>query len=151
MFEKPFRIGHWVKVGDTEGIVENIGFRSTRIRSFHDSLVAIPSDQLVNSAVDNMSMRHRQMQETVFKIACSTTSHEIENLITCIESVIRQAPTVHDDESFVRIDHYSECSFHLLIHCSLDISDYQREKMMWHDMLMQFLKVIEANKIELVG
>ncbi|MEH6637602.1 MAG: mechanosensitive ion channel family protein [Halioglobus sp.] len=151
MFEKPFRIGHWVKVGDTEGIVENIGFRSTRIRSFHDSLVAIPSDQLVNSAVDNMSMRHRQVQETVFKIAYSTTRNEIENLITCIECVIRQAPTVHDDESFVRIDHYSEGSFHLLIHCSLDISDYQKEKMMWHDMLMQFLKVIEANKIELVG
>ncbi|MEH6549299.1 MAG: mechanosensitive ion channel domain-containing protein [Pseudomonadales bacterium] len=52
MFEKPFRIGHWVKVDETEGIVENIGFRSTRIRTFHDSLVSIPSDQLLNSAIE---------------------------------------------------------------------------------------------------
>ena len=150
MFEKPFRIGHWVKVDETEGIVENIGFRSTRIRTFHDSLVSIPSDQLVNSAVDNMSKRNRQVEEAVLKLAYSTPSSAIESLISDIESFIEQLPTANQDESFARIDAYGEHSLHLLIHCSMTVSNYHKEKMAWRHMLFEFIKLAETNKIQLV-
>ncbi|MDD5632247.1 MAG: mechanosensitive ion channel [Methylococcales bacterium] len=57
MFEKPFAIGHSIKLKDFEGTVESVGFRSTRIRTTYNSLVTIPSSQLVNSPIDNMELR----------------------------------------------------------------------------------------------
>ncbi len=149
MFEKPFRIGHWIKVNDIEGIVANIGFRSTSIRTFHDSLVSIPSDQLVNTAVDNMSKRNRQVEEAVLKIAYSTPSGAIANLIADIENFIEQTPSAFQDESFARIDALGERSLHLLIQCSMAVSDFHNEKMAWRHMLFEFLKLAEANEIQL--
>ena len=44
--DQPFRVGDWVVVGDVEGNIEDIGFRSTRIRTFYDSVVTIPNGKL---------------------------------------------------------------------------------------------------------
>lgn len=48
MLSRPYRIGDWVGVGDKEGMVESIGFRSTRIRTFYDSLLSIPNGEMVS-------------------------------------------------------------------------------------------------------
>ncbi|MEP1933673.1 MAG: mechanosensitive ion channel domain-containing protein, partial [Roseibium sp.] len=57
MFEKPFRSHDWIKVGDAEGTVERVGFRSTRIRTFEASVISIPNNHIVNTMVDNLGAR----------------------------------------------------------------------------------------------
>ena len=59
MLEKPFRIGHYIRVGGTEGTVENVGFRSTRIRTQDNSLLSIPNNSVVNATVENLSLPRR--------------------------------------------------------------------------------------------
>lgn len=57
MIEKPFRVGHYVKVSGGEGTVEDVGFRSTRIRTPDNSLISIPNNSVVNATVENLSLR----------------------------------------------------------------------------------------------
>ena len=72
MFEKPFAIGQQIKVKDVEGTVEKVGFRSTQIRTLYDSLVTIPSSQLVNSTIDNLELRNYREVKTVLNLAYDT-------------------------------------------------------------------------------
>ncbi|MDL5503401.1 MAG: mechanosensitive ion channel, partial [Candidatus Methanoperedens sp.] len=47
--DKPFQIGDWISVGDIEGTVEEVGFRTTRIRRFDQALVTVPNNQFINT------------------------------------------------------------------------------------------------------
>jgi MscS family membrane protein len=57
MIEKPFRVGHYVRVSGGEGTVEDVGFRSTRIRTPDNSLISIPNNSVVYATVENLSLR----------------------------------------------------------------------------------------------
>ncbi|MEH6584558.1 MAG: mechanosensitive ion channel family protein [Halioglobus sp.] len=149
MFEKPFRIGHWIKVGDTEGLVESIGFRSTRIRTFTDSLVSIPSDQLVNTAVDNMSMRNNQLLDFVLAVAYSTPTIKIECLISDVETIIEGIPHACRDRSWIRLQDYGESGLLLRTHVYLTSLDHHIESKVRHDLLLEVLKLAEAEGIQL--
>ncbi len=55
--DKSIRIGEWIKVGGVEGTVEDIGMRTTKIRSFQKSLITIPNQIVSNSPIENFSRR----------------------------------------------------------------------------------------------
>ena len=55
--DRPFEVGDWVVIEDVEGTVEELGFRSTRVRTFYNSQVTVPNSTLVRSKVDNYGRR----------------------------------------------------------------------------------------------
>ena len=54
LFDRPFEVGDWIITDGAEGTVESVGFRSTRIRTFYNSMVTLPNSLLTTSVVDNM-------------------------------------------------------------------------------------------------
>ena len=68
LFDKPFLVGDWVKLGDFEGKVERIGFRSTRIRAYDNSAIVIPNQKLVSQNLINFTARSTQGMKVVFNI-----------------------------------------------------------------------------------
>jgi MscS family membrane protein len=69
--DRPFQVGDWVVIGDTEGTVEELGFRSTRVRTFYNSLITLPNATLVRATVDNYGRRKYRRVKT--HIGISTT------------------------------------------------------------------------------
>ena len=57
ILDKPFTLGDWVSTNSVEGTVEEIGFRSTKIRTFAQALVTVPNSTLANEAITNWSKR----------------------------------------------------------------------------------------------
>ena len=57
LLDKSIRIGEWIKIGDVEGVVEDIGMRTTKIRSFNKSLITLPNQMIANSPIQNFSRR----------------------------------------------------------------------------------------------
>ena len=62
MFEKPFRVGDMIRVSGSEGTVEDVGFRSTRIRTPDNSLISIPNNAVVNATIENLAARIMRRQ-----------------------------------------------------------------------------------------
>lgn len=58
LMDNPFKLGDWIKIGDTEGIVEEVGFRSTRIRTFYNSVVTLPNSVVAKEKIDNLTKRN---------------------------------------------------------------------------------------------
>ena len=148
MFEKPFRVGHWIKLGDTEGIVESIGFRSTRIRTFYNSLVSIPSNTLVNSTVDNMHMRKYRRVRTTLHIRYNTPADRVDAFIRAIEQLVLDSPHTNKDRYRIRFDDFSDFGLQILVNFFLDVTDAREEQVERQQILMEILRLAESMDIQ---
>ncbi|MDQ6890945.1 MAG: mechanosensitive ion channel family protein [Bacteroidota bacterium] len=93
-FDKPFGAGDLVKVNNYLGFVERIGLRSTRIRTFDRTLVVVPNKQMVDSIVDNWSMRSLLRNEIRVELAPQTSSEKIELAVTQIKNILKEKKDV---------------------------------------------------------
>ncbi len=84
-FDKPFFTGDTLKVNNVSGTVERIGLRSTRIRTTDKTLVTVPNKQMVDSVVDNLSMRNQRRAEMKLVLSEKSRSEEIQQFITDIQ------------------------------------------------------------------
>ena len=79
--DSPFTIGDWVKCKDIEGIVEDISFRSTRIRTFDKVLITVPNSLLINDRILNFNKR--ELRRVTMDIGV-TYDTSIEKLQKCV-------------------------------------------------------------------
>lgn len=98
--DKPFLVGDLIKVGEIEGNVEKIGFRSTRIRTLEKTFVTVPNKKLVDSELDNLT--NRQLRRVKFDIGLryDTPIETIDNIIVEIKEIIENDP-LHTEEASV--------------------------------------------------
>jgi MscS family membrane protein len=125
--EKPFRVGQLVRIGATEGTIEDVGFRSTRIRTPDSSLVSIPSSTVVGSTVENLSVRARRRQRFVVQVTYDTSREKLEKLIEGIRQLLAENPWVEPETYQVRFNNFGESSLDILVIFYLLVTDYPTE------------------------
>ncbi len=87
-FDKPFTTGDNVKVQSVTGVVEKIGLRSTRIRSDQKTYVSVPNKQMVDSILDNISLRTQQRNELLLQVSLQTPSAKLEILMSELKAFL---------------------------------------------------------------
>ncbi len=87
-FDKPFTAGDTLKVNTVTGTVERIGLRSTRIRTADKTLVTVPNKQLVDSAVDNWSMRTQRRAEIKLELSPNTAIATATGFIAAVKNLL---------------------------------------------------------------
>lgn len=92
--DKPFRVGDLVQIGGITGIVEEIGLRSTRIRTLDRTLVSIPNKEVVDSTIDNLSERPMRRIEITVGVTYGPGPREIEGLVESLRSLLLEDPMV---------------------------------------------------------
>jgi MscS family membrane protein len=97
--DKPFKVGDWVKGDGFEGIVEEIGFRSTRIRTFAQTVENVPNKLLASVRVENVDRRRdpglnvRRVEMNV-GVTYRTTAEQMERTLEAIRSILKEDPGV---------------------------------------------------------
>ena len=89
-FDKPFFTGDTLKVNNVAGTVERIGLRSTRIRTNEKTLVTVPNKQMVDSVVDNLSMRNQRRAEIKLFLSDKTKPEQVQKLIDAVKTAITE-------------------------------------------------------------
>lgn len=87
-FDKPFTAGDYLKVNNVSGTVETIGMRSTRIRTDQKTYVTVPNKQMVDSIVDNLSLRTQRKGELRLELSLSSSPADLDKLITGIKKIL---------------------------------------------------------------
>ena len=90
-FDKPFFTGDTLKVNNVSGTVERIGLRSTRIRTIEKTLVTVPNKQMVDSVVDNLSMRNQRRAEIKLVLSDKTKPDQVQKLIEAVKTTIEES------------------------------------------------------------
>ena len=89
-FDKPFTTGDVVKVQTVTGTVEKIGLRSTRIRTDQKTFVTVPNKQMVDSILDNLSLRTQRRGELRLEVDLNTSSEKLQELINGIRNILNK-------------------------------------------------------------
>ncbi len=147
MFEKPFSIGDSIKVGGTEGTVEDVGFRSTRIRTPYDSLVTIPSSQMANSLIDNLERREHREVKTVLNLTYDTPVEKIERFVEAIRQLLNDRPDTRRDSLQVAFYDYGPHSLDVLVKFLLKAPTRLVELAARERILLDILHLAEAQGV----
>jgi MscS family membrane protein len=139
MIEKPFRVGHYVRVSGTEGTVEDVGFRSTRIRTLDNSLISIPNNAVVNATVENLTLRAMRRQRFFIQVTYDTPRAKIEALVAEIKQLIGDHPLTNKTNFHVRFNNFGESSLNILVYFYFMVTDYAAELEAREEMLLRIM------------
>ena len=139
MIEKPFRVGHYVRVSGGEGTVEDVGFRSTRIRTPDNSLISIPNNSVVNATVENLSLRMMRRQRFLIQVTYDTPREKLEELVSGIKQLIADHPMTNKTNFNVRFNDFGESSLNILVYFYIETTDYSAELEAREGMLLRIM------------
>ncbi len=127
ILDRPFEVGDWVVIGDVEGTVEEVGFRSTRIRTFYNSQVTVPNSTLVRATVDNYGRRRYRRVKTYIGIQYDTPPDKIVALTEGIRELVRSHPYTRKDYFQVWFHQFGPSSFDILLYVFHEAPDWSTE------------------------
>ena len=95
--DQPFTVGDIVKIGTITGVVEKVGFRSTRLRTFDKSLVTVPNKKMVDAELDNLGMRPVRRAKFTIGLTYDTKQETIKSIVKDIQTMINEHPMTNSD------------------------------------------------------
>lgn len=95
-FDKPFVTGDLVKVNGFTGNIEKIGLRSTRIRTADKTYISVPNKQMVDTIVDNFTLRTQRKVEIRLELDLGATSEQLRQLTPAIKAILQQKPAIEN-------------------------------------------------------
>lgn len=147
--DKPFSVGDWIQMDAYEGTIEDITFRTTRIRTFENSLVNVPNSIISNTSVINWSKMEKRRYKANIKIDLSTSVDKLQELKKRILDMLHEREGIIDDSTMVKFDNVSEDGLNLLIYTYTDSVDYESYLSEVEDINYKILKILKEENIEL--
>ncbi|WP_078391652.1 mechanosensitive ion channel family protein [Shouchella patagoniensis] len=114
--EKPFKKGDWISSASVEGTVEDITFRSTKIRTFADAVVVVPNKTLSNEAITNWSEMNMRRVNYSIGVGQETSRVELEHAVQEIRKLILSHSGVVSDTVMIYFDEFAESSYNIFIY-----------------------------------
>jgi MscS family membrane protein len=126
--DKPFQIGDFIKVGsEVEGTVEEVGFRSTRVRTPQDSLMTVPNAKMAEAIVDNLGVRKLRRYRAVLGLVYGTPPDRVEAFCEGVRQLLEATDGVVHLKSLVEFQDLSESSLSILLNCFIDAPTWEAE------------------------
>ena len=113
--DKPFQIGDWINFSGVDGTVEEVGFRSTRVRTFANSLVYVPNGKLADMVVNNYGLRAFRRFKMTLTITYNTPPLLIEKYVEGVRAIIANHPAVRKPGFEVHLNSMSNSSLDILV------------------------------------
>jgi small-conductance mechanosensitive channel len=148
ILDRPFAVGDWIEVGGTEGIVEDLGFRSTRIRTFHNSLVTVPNATLVRATVDNYGRRMFRRYRAVFSLTYDTDPDLVEAYCEGLREIVRNHPFTRKDSYEIHLNNLGAHSIDVLVYIFFRVPDWSTELRERHRFILDALRLARTLGVE---
>jgi MscS family membrane protein len=126
MVDKSIKIGDWVRVDGIEGVVEDIGMRTTKIRTFYKSLVAVPNSIVANSHIENFSRRDIRRIKISIGVTYNTSVGQMKNIIKDIKSMLQSHNGIAQDETMlVNFNNFGDFAQEIFIYTFTNTANWQ--------------------------
>ena len=146
LLDKSIRIGEWIKIGDVEGTVEDIGMRTTKIRAFGKALITLPNQVIANSPIQNFSRRGVRRIKMTIGLTYSTNSQQMESILTDIRTMLRSHEDIAQKETMlVNFTSFDDSSLGIFIYTFTDTANWARYMDIKEDVNLKIMKIVEDN------
>lgn len=145
--DKSIRIGEWIKVDGVEGTVENIGIRTTKIRSFEKSLITVPNHIVANNPIENFSRRGIRRIKMHIGLTYTTNSQQIIHITDAIKKMLQAHENISQKDSLmVNFDSFGDSALNIFIYTFTNTANWENYLDIREDIHLKIMKIVEENR-----
>ncbi|WP_040495177.1 mechanosensitive ion channel family protein [Fulvivirga imtechensis] len=142
--DRPFQVGDWITSGNVDGTVEEVGFRSTRIRTFRNSLMYIPNGVITNQMIDNHGLRVYRRFMTNIALTYDTPPDLIEVFVDGLKEIVKKHSHTRKDYYEIHFNDMADSSLNVLFYIFFQVPTWSEELRARHEILLQIVRLAEA-------
>lgn len=139
--DKPFQPGDWIVAAGVEGTVEEVGVRSTRIRTFYDSLVSLPNGKLADAVIDNMGRRNYRRYTANIAMTYDTPPDLIDAFVEGLKAIVHNHPKTRKDYYQIHMHNFGDSSLNVLFYIFFDAADWTEELEARHEVICEVIRL----------
>ena len=143
LMDKPFAAGDWIKTSTVEGTVEEISFRSTRVRTFAHALVTVPNATLAADTITNWSRMGKRRITYKLGVTYSSTRGQMEECIRRIEEMLRNHPDIHQGTIFVEFTDFGDSALEIFLYFFTTTTVWGEFLKVRTDVNLKIMKIVE--------
>jgi len=147
--DKSLKIDDWINVNGVEGVVEDIGIRSTRVRTFEKSLITIPNQMITNNAIENFSKRNIRRIKMNIGVTYNTSKETITKIIKEIRNMVKKHKGIDKDAlMLINFDEFKDSSLNIFIYIFTNTTVWAEYLQTKEDINLKIMKIIEKHKVQ---
>ncbi|MBE6052757.1 MAG: mechanosensitive ion channel family protein [Clostridium sartagoforme] len=150
VLDRPFEIGDWIQTSDIEGIVEEITFRSTKIKTFSMAVATVPNSKLANENIINWSQRRLRRIHFKFTIRFETSIEKIQNCLEKIKELLNNHEKIDNDLIIVSFNELSTYGFGAFVYFYTNELRYVKYEALKEEINIEILKILREEDVELM-
>ena len=143
--DQPVRVGDFCRFGDQVGTIEEIGLRSTRIRTLDRTVVAIPNAEFSHLHLENFAKRDRMRIYTMIGVRYETTAEQLRYLLARLRELLLEHPRITDDPARVRFVGFGAYSLDLELFAYADTADWNELLQIREDLYLRIMEVVNES------
>jgi MscS family membrane protein len=149
--DEVIRVGDVCKFGDRTGTVEDIGLRSTRVRTEERTLLAIPNGTVATINVENLSRRDKLLFKTVLGLHSETSPDHVRYVLAQIREVLKGHPKIEGSTARVRLTEVTTSAINVELVCYVLTRDFDEFATAREDLLLRIMKFVEESGTNLAS
>lgn len=149
LLDSPFRVGDHIKIIDVEGTIEEVGFRSTRIRSLTNSVITLPNSVVAKEKIDNITERRGICRfRHMLGFTYAATPAQIVHFCEQLHYHLKQDARVNPDRIVIQFHELAESSQNILVNFHFLVKPHESEAQILQNFLLDMVKLSQASKLD---
>lgn len=149
IFDRPFSMGERIVIDNFDGVVEDVGFRSTRIRTLTGHQVSIPNEKVINTIIENIGRRPHIRWNTNITITYDTPVDKVERAVEIIREILENHEGMHEDyPPRVYFNGFNDWSLNIEVYAWYHPGDYWSYQAWLEKTCLKIMRAFEAEGIE---
>lgn len=141
--DQPVRVGDFGKFGDAVGTIEDVGLRSTRIRTLDRTVVTIPNAQFSQTPIENFAVRDRIWLKATLNLRYETAPDQLRYVLAGLRKLLASHPKVHPVPARVRFAGFGASSLDLEIFAYVLTQDFDEFLAVREDVFLRMMDVVQ--------
>jgi len=143
--QAPIRVGDLCQYGTVLGNVEDIGLRTTRVRTLTNTVVSIPNSLLSSDKIENLSYRTKIRYWPTLRLRYDTTSEQIREVSRSILAMLKENERVYDEPLRVRFTDFDDDAILIKVHSFLRTTDFPESLEIGEDLNFRVMEIVQAS------
>jgi len=142
--DKPFQVGDWITSGDIDGTVEEVGFRSTRVRTFRNSLVYVPNGVIADRMIDNHGERQYRRFYTKLAVTYDSPPDLVELFVEGLRELVKNHPKTRKDYYEIHLNDFNNSSIDVMFYIFFNVPSWSEELAARHEIMLSIIRLAET-------
>lgn len=144
--DRPFKVGDWIQTPVVEGIIEEIGIRSTKVRTFAQALVSVPNATVANTPITNWSRMGKRRINMRLGLTYDTTAEQMETIVQEITQMLKNHPDIHQETILIYFDEFQDSALSIFLYFFTKTIVWDEYLRVRQDVNFKFMQIVAKNK-----